>query len=522
MAKLTKLEKIAIENRLLNRRQFLIGSGKTMLALPPLLSLMAPNVAAAVNSEKIIRTVMYISILGIDEWQLYPSATGLTLHPGAIETRYKKLTDYSGALSRIIDQNTFSSLYNKMNLMQGLSLCGGSHFGHHWGTLAACHTMVDYYPKYGKSADVIIEKSPYVYPSGTSIAHKAIRIQGTDFSFDRINGNRYQTDGIYGDRNLFNKLFPNGKTPGDVVTTPSPTTPAVDNSPGWIVDQVLEDLKSLLNNRKISSEEKILTQQHIDSVHELQKNIVANQIPVNDLPMASCPASPTFGLQSSGSGANWAFPAGDQWKVLDCGKMFDNYIQMIKIAFACDLTRVVLIGNDIWSNKSQWSDTDGGLHHDCASSNVQTDRKAWGIRKMANLAKELDSVSEASGGTILDNSTILCTDELGSWDERHLVSSIPSLMFGSGGGFFKTGYFVDYRQTRSMISSRDYTYGRPYKQLLQSIMQAAGVPKSEYIKYGDGKGFGEFVERLEQGADADAFSPYRNEHNDTLPFLVNS
>lgn len=66
------------ENRFLNRRQFLVGSGGIMLSLPTLVSLMPSDVLAQVASEPKRRSVSYCSIYGIDPHQIFPiNETGL-------------------------------------------------------------------------------------------------------------------------------------------------------------------------------------------------------------------------------------------------------------------------------------------------------------------------------------------------------------------------------------------------------------------------------------------------------------
>ncbi len=57
---------------------------------------------------------------------------------------------------------------------------------------------------------------------------------------------------------------------------------------------------------------------------------------------------------------------------------------------------------------------------------------------------------------------------------------------------------------------------------LQSIMMSMGVPKSEYMQFGDGNGFGEFVQGVNQFNKVlpNAFAAYKNEHNDVLPFVT--
>ena len=140
---------------------------------------------------------------------------------------------------------------------------------------------------------------------------------------------------------------------------------------------------------------------------------------------------------------------------------------------------------------------------------------------MLRLAESLDRTPDSNNddGTLLDNSILLFTNELGAWNTSHNVFSIPAVTFGAGGGYFNTGHYIDYRQ-RPLELVKNYYPGRPYKQLLQSMMSAVGVPASEYMAFGDGNGFGEFDPRIAQFSfDEDVYSRYAAEHNDPLPFV---
>ncbi|MEO1170822.1 MAG: hypothetical protein AAFX94_02060, partial [Myxococcota bacterium] len=165
--------------------------------------------------------------------------------------------------------------------------------------------------------------------------------------------------------------------------------------------------------------------------------------------------------------------------------------------------------------------SDGGLHHECPSSETSADRQRYGLKKLASLATGLDSTPDPhNDGTLLDNSVLLWTNELGAWTTAHSTLNMPAITFGGGGGTLNTGYYLDYRQ-RPLRKPKGFHYGRPYKQLLQTVMCSMGVPQSEYRQFGDGNGFGEFKEHVNQFSHnlPDAFSRYRNEHNEPLPFV---
>ncbi|MEZ4256098.1 MAG: DUF1552 domain-containing protein [Polyangiales bacterium] len=497
-----------IKKRWVSRRQFLAGAGAA-LTLPPLVSLMPEATARAATGKK-VRAVLYVGYCGIDMQHLVPANPTVPTQ-AAPDILHKPLTSFGGAISRVIDAD-FAPVLPKMNLIHGLSLCGGRYQGHNATVLAGTHSQ-GREPTFGRSIDVVMEKSSGVYAPGDVVAVKALRtsdgLGSTTMSFECSGGVRTQPSFTFGDQNIFNQLFA-GLKPADAEPEANPFPDQM------IVDRVLDDLHALENNRRLSSADSRILEQYISGVQEVQGKIRANQLGLGP----KCEV-PSIAFQANTSGNSWQFPWNTQWGVKDAGALYDNIMDMIQLAFVCDLTRVVLISNTHWSNQPISSSSDGGIHHDCASSELAADRQKWGLKKMLRLAKALDQTSDPFGdGTLLDNSSMLWTNELGAWTTAHSTLAMPAVTFGGGGGYFRTGNYVDYRQG-PLASSTKKELGRPYKQLLQSIMLSMGVPKSEYMNYGDGKGFGEFVQGIDQFGYVvgDAFAPYAGTHNDALPFL---
>ncbi len=305
---------------------------------------------------------------------------------------------------------------------------------------------------------------------------------------------------------------------GSLSTSQVPTQTSINNE--LIVDRVFADLKNLENDKRLSSDDKQLLDRYIAGVFDLQKKVKANNSSVG----LTC-TKPTLALEVKKNGNGYHFPLSG-WGILSTNKLFDNYIEMLKLAFLCDLTRVVTINNMIWDDRPISPSSSGGLHHECPNSETSADRHQYGLKQMAKLATALMNTPDTlnGSGNILDNSSIMFTNEMGDWTTGHQILNMPCVMFGKGGGFIKTGYFMDYTNNVNgfKFNGRDPS-GRPYKQMLQTILQSMGVPKSEYVLYGDGKGYGEFVEGINQNGRnvPTAYSAYKNEHNDTLPFITN-
>ncbi len=178
-----------IQNRFFNRRQFLIGAGQTFLALPPLLSLMPSSIAAQTMGGKKVRSVILSGSLGINKEHMDPNPLDLIKAPGH-EVYYKTLNSFSGPISRMID-TSFQPLYPYMNLIKGLSLTGGRYQGHNTSFLAGAHSQ-GREPTWGRTLDVVMEKSKNVYSDSDIVVAKAVRIS-SEFgvpSYDTFNGVR--------------------------------------------------------------------------------------------------------------------------------------------------------------------------------------------------------------------------------------------------------------------------------------------------------------------------------------------
>ncbi|MBT7610706.1 MAG: DUF1552 domain-containing protein [Bacteriovoracaceae bacterium] len=508
-------KKKKFENRFFNRRQFLVGSGGIMLSLPTLVSLMPADVLAQVASEPKRRSVSYCSIYGIDPHQIFPiNETGLIPISGEYQSFSKPLSQINGQISRIFD-SSYASLLPYMNIYRGVSHVGSK--GHHNSGALSGSLNGGNQPTIGRSIDVVMEGSSGVYLPNEVVSEKAIRMMTADkdrgFTYKIVNGQRIVSGCMQGDQQLFNKLFA-GLNGGN--------TNGGQNKHKLIVDQVYNDLLGLQNNSRISSKDQIILDEYINGVFELQQKVNSNNT-------ISC-GQPTIGLQANASGNPYQFPQNNNWGMNttpgSAGVMFDNITEMIKLAFACDLTRVVYMGNLLWNDNAIGYSSNGGIHHDIGSSDIAADRQKYGIDKFVrNLSLKLLATDDPTGdGNLLDNSVIFSTNELGTWSTLHQTFEMPAFTIGKCGGTLNTGNYYDFRQTNlpnnQQIGGR--VPGRPYKQLLQTIMRAMKVPKAEYMQFGDGNGFGTWSDYYTKNDNQiNAFAQWTLTHNDPFNFVFN-
>ena len=107
----------------------------------------------------------------------------------------------------------------------------------------------------------------------------------------------------------------------------------------------------------------------------------------------------------------------------------------------------------------------------------------WHAGKLARLLEKLDSVVEANGRTVLDNSVIMYTNELSN-GRAHSFMDLPYILAGSAGGFFKQGQYV--RLGRAQNPSGDDQVA-PHNKLLNTLVNAMGI-QSDWFGAPEGAG----------------------------------
>ena len=107
----------------------------------------------------------------------------------------------------------------------------------------------------------------------------------------------------------------------------------------------------------------------------------------------------------------------------------------------------------------------------------------WHQSKFARLLERLDSVVEANGRTVLDNSVIMYTNELSN-GRAHSFMDLPYILAGSANGFFKQGEYV--RLGRAENPGGDDQVA-PHNKLLNTLVNAMGIQSDFFGKEGAGE-----------------------------------
>jgi hypothetical protein len=202
-------------------------------------------------------------------------------------------------------------------------------------------------------------------------------------------------------------------------------------------------------------------------------------------------------------------------------------------AFICGSSRIAVLG---LADEQRFVDYAGDWHTGVAHYWLDPGNQDLLVRSyqsifesvLLDMAARLDS-EEADGVSYLDNALLVWTQESGM--STHDSVSLPIVTAGSAAGFFRTGLSLDYRRVGHPDSrfqplvDADATYtGMLYNQFLASVLQAMGMPRSEFERWGH-NGYG--LPRVElPGVSAPFAQHYQNTSSryfqiasDVLPFL---
>lgn len=142
----------------------------------------------------------------------------------------------------------------------------------------------------------------------------------------------------------------------------------------------------------------------------------------------------------------------------DFGEHFKLMSDMMTIAFQADLTRVItfLMTREGTSRSYREIGISDG-HHPCTHHQGKTDLmekvtqiNEYHTKQLAGWLTKLKSIPEGDSN-LLDNSMIVYGAGL-SDGNRHLHEDLPTLLIGSGGGYFKGGRRVIFRKETPMCN----------------------------------------------------------------------
>ncbi len=175
------------------------------------------------------------------------------------------------------------------------------------------------------------------------------------------------------------------------------------------------------------------------------------------------------------------------------GHTITQFMRLIRMAFACDLTRVATFVAPVPECPEFGYPADAAVHSHFAHASIagatscgqayspvaeqaMTDLSTWYANHLATLLRELDSVVEGSG-TLLDRTVVVWVSELATPTHEHHNGF--TLMAG-GRDFFKTGSYVRYPESLPSPLANMPRTGPALSKLYVSVMQAMGQPDTSF------------------------------------------
>ena len=152
----------------------------------------------------------------------------------------------------------------------------------------------------------------------------------------------------------------------------------------------------------------------------------------------------------------------------DMPSVMKNHLDLLAVAFACDLTRVASLQISTGFNRIRfpWLASLGEGHSlshtgpsDAAAQAQLVQRAKWHSEQLAYFMDLLAQIPEGEG-SVLDNTAILWGTEV-SQGNTHSLTNIPYLLAGNAGGAFATGRFAQFEaaSTNDLLSAVVNAYG---------------------------------------------------------------
>ena len=190
-----------------------------------------------------------------------------------------------------------------------------------------------------------------------------------------------------------------------------------------ILDIVRDDLKRV--SKKISTEDKLLLKEHADFVRQMEQELTQTD---NKALMGNPPK----------------FEAGITNRNDNVPRLSRMQIDLMVNSFVNDFARVGTLQytKSVGQARMNWlniNDGHHGLSHESDKNDDAVDKltriNKWFAGELAYLTKRLAETPEpGANGSLLDNTTIVWTNELGKGNS-HTLNNIPFVLIGNGMGF---------------------------------------------------------------------------------------
>ncbi len=467
------------------RRQFLIGTGNTLLALPFLPSLFTSEAKAqmaAANDRKLMVFLTDHNML-IDYWMDKSMATNPIGSIGIKERTLSTLSSMSD-ISPMLTDPVFNALrMNKqITMVRGLDMQAGLGHENYSGMGGS---RGDICPTF----DTAIEDSPTIYPSTTPASiTKALRVDldMSNYLSVRKVGDAFQSVIPYGfDQNGYYTAVKYYTLPVMYTDVFSALTNGTTSPPDMtndlktnILNRVYQSYLSFKSSRKISSDDRARVDQHMGYISDLQKSL-------------------NVSFPQPGSCTKPSNPG----PTLDPLLINQLYLDLLAVAFKCGLTKLGVMkfeGQDPKWLPGLVLPEGTGLH---GAIHGGTTQDLWTLKRHAHTTYDrynynmiasrfLNSMNEpdgSTGRTYLDNMATAILPKFGmepaDGGSGHPSNDTQAMIFGTMGGRIRSDRYMHYPFTGYQ--------GLPYNALIVTLLDLMGIPRNEYAKFSNtGRGWG--------------------------------
>jgi hypothetical protein len=409
----------------LSRRTLLRGAGAA-IALPTLEAMLASSGTALANGTPLPkRYLAWFFGNGVLRSNWTPSATGSGW----------QLTD---ELSALTDTTRGFDVKPYVSVVSGYDVMTPNLRGHHNG-VAAMMSAAPFIPLPAGSAAY---NSKFGMESLDQVIADVIGNTTTFKSLQLAVSKRYTTEEgptlEYLSHRGPDSPMPQNVNPADVFNqlfanfTPKDPTDPRDRLRVSVLDAVKDDAKR--QQLRLGAADRARLDQHLTAISEVRSQILA----LPPVITSSCVA-PTSAVTNTNQDVNGV----EQYETVS--SIMSN---LVALAFACDLTRVVSfqfsgsVGGQCFKDLSpnEPRDNEHSLTHDSTQQDKVNDAVKFTMRNFAYTLSVLQKSLEGTGN-VLDNSCVLCTSDVAQGID-HSIDDYPILVAGKAGGALKAGVHV--------------------------------------------------------------------------------
>lgn len=434
------------------RRDFLKQFGLSAAAMPFLPSIFSSVLSSSAFAQAatvpkrfvFIRTAHGTRKENWEPFQLAPTQVAANVREGNLTSLFS-----STGVNKLLNP-AFSPYLNQMTYIKGLDI--PLSLGHNSGGALGHYQEFDGY----ETIDQVLARSSKFYATTTPVLDTLIFSSYGGCSFQNQAGTVAKRNGFTDPRAAFDLLF-NFSQGQNLARNEK------------VLAETLKRYSELKNNSRTSAEDKRVIDLHTSLITEIDGKL-------KKIAPVTSPANP--------------IPTGN----LSVTQLYEAYVDVGVLAMMNRLTNILVInieeadgvGPSAWHGESHNGEKTPSPQHYQASF--------WAAQKVfLRLIQKFSQITESNGKSMLDNSLIFWGGEM-SQGAGHVQDNMPVVLAGSAQGFIRPGRILDYSQygvpeVPSNNAGDTMHIGRPYTQLLNTILQSMGLSPADYEKAGK-KGYG--------------------------------